>query len=90
MTMTRATPMLAQVRLLTPATAAIAATAATAATAVITVITAIATTVTVTQATAVTVVTVVIHPLAEDPLLVQWTAKTVDTPTPPMSTTTVL
>ena len=87
MTMTRATLMLAQVRHLTPATAAIAATVATA---VITVITVIATTVTVTQATAVTVVTVVIHPLAEDPLLVQWTAKTVDTPTPPMSTTTVL
>ena len=87
MTMNRATLMLAQVRHLTPATAAIAATAATA---VITVITVIATTVTVTQATAVTVVTVVIHPLAEDPLLVQWTAKTVDTPTPPMSTTTVL
>ncbi len=84
MTMTRATLMLAQVRHLTPATAAIAATVATA------VITVIATTVTVTQATAVTVVTVVIHPLAEDPLLVQWTAKTVDTPTPPMSTTTVL
>ena len=52
MTMTRAAPMLAQVRLLTPATAATAATQATLAIA--------------TAVTAATAATAVIHPLAED------------------------
>ncbi len=73
MTMTRVAPMLARVRLLTPATAATAATQVTLATA--------------TQAIAAIAAT---PRLAEDLLLVQWMAKTVDTPTPPMSTTTVL
>ena len=76
MTMTRVAPMLARVRLLTPATAATAATAATQVTLA-----------TATQAIAAIAAT---PRLAEDLLLVQWMAKTVDTPTPPMSTTTVL
>ena len=76
MTMTRVAPMLARVRLLTPATAATAATQVTLATA--------------TQAIAAIAAIAATPRLAEDLLLVQWMAKTVDTPTPPMSTTTVL
>jgi hypothetical protein len=82
MTMTRVAPMLARVRLLTPATAAIAATAATAATQV--------TLATATQAIAAIAAIAATPRLAEDLLLVQWIAKTVDTPTLPMSTTIVL
>ena len=79
MTMTRVAPMLARVRLLTPATAATAATAATQVTLA-----------TATQAIAAIAAIAATPRLAEDLLLVQWMAKTVDTPTPPMSTTTVL
>ena len=79
MTMTRVAPMLARVRLLTPATAAIAATAATQVTLA-----------TATQAIAAIAAIAATPRLAEDLLLVQWIAKTVDTPTLPMSTTIVL
>ena len=85
MTMTRVAPMLARVRLLTPATAAIAAIAATAATAATQV-----TLATATQAIAAIAAIAATPRLAEDLLLVQWIAKTVDTPTLPMSTTIVL